>query len=60
MKNVIFKGTGTALITPMREGGSINYPVFKELIEMQIRAMRMPLLLQGPQERVLRLRIKNI
>ena len=37
MKNVIFKGTGTALITPMREGGSINYPVFKELIEMQIR-----------------------
>ena len=37
LKKVIFKGVGTALVTPMNENGSINYDVFKNLIELQIR-----------------------
>lgn len=36
VKKIIFQGVGTALITPMYEDGSINYPVFKQLLEMQI------------------------
>lgn len=35
-KKAIFRGVATAMITPMKEDGSINYPVFKELIEYQI------------------------
>lgn len=37
MKKVIFEGAGTAIVTPMNEDGSINYQVFEELLEMQIR-----------------------
>lgn len=37
MKDILFKGVGTAMITPMKEDGSINYEVFKDLLEMQIR-----------------------
>ncbi|SDG21511.1 4-hydroxy-tetrahydrodipicolinate synthase [Marvinbryantia formatexigens] len=36
MKKVIFKGVGTAMITPMHEDGSINYPMFRELLNMQV------------------------
>ena len=36
MKDTVFKGAGTAMITPMREDGSINDSVFRQLIEMQI------------------------
>ncbi len=36
MKDIIFKGAGTAIVTPMNEDGSMNYDVFKELITMQI------------------------
>lgn len=36
MKKVIFRGVGTAMITPMNEDGSINYPVFDELLQMQL------------------------
>ena len=36
MKKVIFRGVGTAIITPMLENGTINYSVFEELLEMQI------------------------
>lgn len=36
MKKVIFRGVGTAIITPMLENGAINYSVFEELLEMQI------------------------
>lgn len=32
----IFTGAGVALITPMNEDGSVNFPVMKELIEFQI------------------------
>lgn len=35
MKKIIFKGCGTAIITPFDENG-INYKVFKDLIEFQI------------------------
>ena len=35
MKQTIFKGSGVAIITPMLEDGSVNYPVLKELLEQQ-------------------------
>jgi len=35
MKKVIFRGVGTAIITPMKENGEINYPVFKKLLDRQ-------------------------
>ena len=35
-KQTIFKGSGVAIITPMLEDGSVNYPVLKELLEQQI------------------------
>lgn len=34
--NSIFKGSGTALVTPMKEDGAINYDSLDELIEAQI------------------------
>lgn len=37
MKKLIFKGVGTAIITPMKEDFSINYSVFDALLEMQIQ-----------------------
>ncbi len=33
----IFKGSGTALVTPMKENGEINYDCFAELVEDQIK-----------------------
>ena len=33
-----FKGTYTAIITPFKEGGSIDYESFQNLIENQIEA----------------------
>lgn len=36
MKKVIFRGVGTAIITPMKENGEINYPVFRELLRRQV------------------------
>lgn len=35
-KKIIFEGAATAMITPMKENGNINYPVFKQLLERQI------------------------
>lgn len=35
-KKTIFYGVATAMVTPMREDGSINYPMFRELLEYQI------------------------
>ena len=32
----IFKGSGVALVTPMKENGEIDYEVLEQLIEMQI------------------------
>ena len=37
MKKLIFKGAGTAIITPMLNDFSINFPVFENLLDMQIR-----------------------
>ena len=37
MKKTVFKGVGTALITPFKNG-KIDYPCLKRLIEMQIEA----------------------
>ena len=36
MKQVIFKGCGTALVTPFKEDGSIDFEELKKLIEFQI------------------------
>ncbi len=36
MKNTIFTGVGTAIVTPMNADGSINYPEFGKLIDYQI------------------------
>ena len=38
MKNTIFEGVATALVTPMHEDGSINFDRFKKLIDEQIEA----------------------
>ncbi len=38
MKNTIFEGVATALVTPMNEDGSINYNRLKTLIDEQIEA----------------------
>lgn len=37
MKKLIFKGVGTAIVTPMNQDFSINYSVFDDLLDMQIR-----------------------
>ena len=36
MKNTIFKGVATALVTPMTEGGAIDFDSFGRLVEFQI------------------------
>lgn len=36
MKNTIFTGAATAIVTPMHADGSVNYSVFSDLLEMQI------------------------
>ena len=36
MRNEIFTGSGVAIITPMHEDGSVNYPALEKLIEFQI------------------------
>ena len=36
MKDIIFKGCGTAICTPFSENGEINYEVFEKFIEFQI------------------------
>lgn len=36
MKPLIFKGVGTAIITPMNEDFSINYPVYDSILDMQM------------------------
>ncbi|MCX6112575.1 MAG: 4-hydroxy-tetrahydrodipicolinate synthase [Proteobacteria bacterium] len=38
MKSEKFKGLGTALITPFRNGGEIDYDMLTKLIEFQIRS----------------------
>ncbi|MCL2077008.1 MAG: 4-hydroxy-tetrahydrodipicolinate synthase [Oscillospiraceae bacterium] len=37
MKKTIFTGAGVALVTPMNADGSVNYTLFGELIEQQIK-----------------------
>ena len=36
MKDIIFKGCGTAICTPFDEKGEVNYDVFEKFIEFQI------------------------
>ena len=37
MKNTIFRGAATALITPMNEDGSVDYGTLENLIEFQVQ-----------------------
>jgi 4-hydroxy-tetrahydrodipicolinate synthase len=37
MKTPLFSGAGTALVTPMREDGSVNYEKLEELVDWQIQ-----------------------
>ena len=34
-KQILFRGVGTAMVAPMREDGTINYPVFGQLLREQ-------------------------
>lgn len=36
MKQTVFRGSGVAIVTPMRADGSVNYPVLAALLERQI------------------------
>ena len=38
MKNPIFKGIGTALVTPMTEDGRIDYAAMERLVQRQLDA----------------------
>lgn len=37
MKKTVFKGSGVALVTPMHSDGSVNFEVFGEILEFQIK-----------------------
>lgn len=36
MKKIVFKGSGTALVTPFNNDGTVNYDMLKKLIDFQI------------------------
>ena len=38
MKNPIFKGIGTAIVTPMKENGNIDYAAMERLVQRQLDA----------------------
>ena len=38
MKNPIFRGIGTALVTPMTEDGRIDYAAIERLVQRQLDA----------------------
>jgi len=37
MKTVLFRGTGTAIVTPFTDGGAVDEPALKKLVEFQIK-----------------------
>lgn len=37
MKKTVFRGSGVALVTPMHNGGSVNFTVLEEILEFQIK-----------------------
>ncbi|MDD3862468.1 MAG: dihydrodipicolinate synthase family protein, partial [Clostridia bacterium] len=47
MKNEIFRGSATALVTPFTKTGDINYEVLKELINFQIQNQTKALIILG-------------
>lgn len=47
MKNEIFRGSATALVTPFTKTGDINYEVLKELIDFQIQNQTKALIILG-------------
>ena len=50
----IFKGSGVALVTPMKENGEIDYDSFENLLEDQIKNSTDALLSAEPQAKLLR------
>ena len=47
MKRVLFKGSATALVTPFKEDGTINFSMLSELIEFQIKSGTQALVVLG-------------
>ena len=47
MKKIIFKGSGTALVTPFSSDGSINFDMTSKLIEFQIKNRTQALIICG-------------
>ena len=37
MKNPIFRGIGTALVTPMTEAGQVDYAALERLVDHQLK-----------------------
>lgn len=38
MKRLVFTGSGVALVTPMKQDGSVNYEVLERLVDFHIKS----------------------
>ena len=38
MNKIDFKGVWTAIITPMNDDGSVDYPSLEQMVEQQVKA----------------------
>ena len=47
MKKILFKGSATALVTPFKEDGSVNFSMLSRLIEFQIESGTQALVVLG-------------
>lgn len=47
MKKILFKGSATALVTPFKEDGSINFAMLSKLIKFQIKSGTQALVILG-------------
>lgn len=60
MKEPIFTGAAVAIITPMKEDGSVNYEEFGRFIDWQIETEQTPLLFAEQPVKVQHWKWKNI
>ena len=60
MKNTIFEGVATALVTPMNEDGSINFDRLRTLIDEQIEAGVPALVICGTKDMIKESHTKEI
>jgi len=47
MKKILFKGSATALVTPFKQDGSINFSILSRLVEFQIKSETQALVILG-------------